>query len=163
MPNYRFTILLSQDIAQQILIYKGCLADNKEGQSFCKLNVMEWSTECHIYIFYLQDCSFLIYHYILNPGSYLVNEGKPPNITKQKGHFSRKKIPFTLFWVVLEIKTTFSLHFKRSSSGKWTHIFPIIIILMLQTWLLICLQVYNNGHNILRIFQTFNKFSFHHQ
>ena len=78
----------------------------------------------YIYIFCLQACGFLIYHHILNPESYLENEGQPPNI----------KRPFTLFWVVLEIKTTSLLHFKRSSSGKWIHIFPRLMVVMLHSY-----------------------------
>ena len=50
MPNYRFTILIRLDFSRYFiediisrLIYKSCVLDNEEDQSFCKVNVMEWS------------------------------------------------------------------------------------------------------------------------
>ena len=51
MPNYRFTVLIRQDFSRYYivdiiissLIYKRCVLDNEEGQSFCKVNVIEWS------------------------------------------------------------------------------------------------------------------------
>ena len=51
----------------------------------------------------------------------------------KKGTFQEKKRSFTLFWVVLEIKTAFLLHFKRSSPGKWIHIFPRLMVVMLHS------------------------------
>ena len=46
--------------------------------------------------------------------------------------FKKKKGPLLYFRVVLEIKTTFLLHFKRSNSGKWIHIFPRLMVVILH-------------------------------
>ena len=45
------------------LIYKGCVPDNEEGQSLCKLNVMEWSRVlCIVFSVYrLQLLNLLLY------------------------------------------------------------------------------------------------------
>ena len=56
MPNHRFTISISQDFNRYYikdiiskLVYEGCAPDNEEGQSFCKLNVMQWNRVLYTY------------------------------------------------------------------------------------------------------------------
>ena len=49
MTNYKHTILIRQDskkhyivdITSRLICY-GCVADNEEGQGFCKVNIVEW-------------------------------------------------------------------------------------------------------------------------
>ena len=57
MPNHRFTILIRQGFSRYYLvdimlrfIFEGCIPDNEEDQSFCKLNAMQ-CIECYIYLF----------------------------------------------------------------------------------------------------------------
>ena len=58
MPNYRFTILIRQGFSRYYLvdiilrfIFEGCIPDNEEDQSFCKLNAMQCSRVLYISFF----------------------------------------------------------------------------------------------------------------
>ena len=68
---------------------------------------------------------------IVDPGSYLENKGNHQTKHNKKSIFKEKGALY--FGVVLEKKTTFSCYFKRSSSGKWMHIFPRLTFAMLHS------------------------------
>ena len=84
----------------------------------------------YIYIWFL-GYSFLIYCYIVHPGSYLENKDNHQTKHKKNGIF--KESGTLYFGVILQKKTTFSWHFKTSSSGKWMHIFPRLMLSMLHS------------------------------
>ena len=113
MLNYRFTILIRQDFSRYYLvdvilwfIFNGCIPDNEEGQSFCKLNAMKYSR-----VFYIFMAIYLI-------------QGLISKIRTNNKHNSTKKTLFkekgTLYFILdsFRKKNILSLHFKRNSLGK---------------------------------------------
>ena len=67
---------------------------------------------------------------MVDPGSYLETKENHQTKSNKNGIFKENETLY--FGVVLEKKTTLSWNFKRSSSGKWMHIFPRLMPVMLH-------------------------------
>ena len=141
MPNYRFTILIMQGFSRYYLvhirfsalrfIFKGCIPDNEEGQSFCKLNAMECSRVFYIFfsIFRVAISEFMTIYLFQGLFSKIRTNTKH-NLTKIALF---KEIGALYFiWGSFRKKAILSLHFNRNSSGKWMHIFPRLMAVMLR-------------------------------
>ena len=140
MPNYRFTILIRQEFSRYYLvdiilrfIFEGCIPDNEEGESFFKLNAMQYSRVLYLFFsIFRVAVSYFIAIYLIQGLISKIRTNIKHNITKRALF---KKIG-TLYFILgsFRKKTTLSLHFKRNSSGKWMHIFRRLLLVMLYRW-----------------------------